>query len=157
MDHWQHGSICSCCVHACKSLWILLCLLVWSCPACTCLFPPIYLFIYLFIAVAHGSSQARGQMELQLPAYTTARATRDLGRVHDLHHSSWLCQIHNPLIKVRDWTHIFMDISRVCYSWATMGTPKTFKKKSILNNLIISRCGILFYSYLWACLIIYWV
>ena len=39
----------------------------------------IYLFIYLFIfrtaPMAYGSSQARGQAELQLPAYTTATAT----------------------------------------------------------------------------------
>ena len=44
--------------------------------------------------------------ELQLPAYTTAMATRDLSHIYDLHHSSQQCQILNPLIQVRDQTHV---------------------------------------------------
>ena len=52
--------------------------------------------------VAYGSSQARVDFELQLPAYTTATATPDPGCVCDLHHSSWQCQILNPLIEARD-------------------------------------------------------
>ena len=37
------------------------------------------------------------QSELQLQAYTTATATQDLSQVCDLYHSSWQCQIFNPL------------------------------------------------------------
>ena len=33
------------------------------------------------------------------------------------------CQILNPLSKARDGACIFMDTSRVCYRWATAGTP----------------------------------
>ena len=33
------------------------------------------------------------ESELQLLAYTTATASRDLSQVCDLHHSSWQCQI----------------------------------------------------------------
>ena len=44
------------------------------------------------------------QSELQLPAYTTAAATRDLSCIFDLHHSSRQRQILNPLSKSRDWT-----------------------------------------------------
>ena len=40
-------------------------------------------------------------LELQLLAYTTATATQDLSRVCDLHHSSWQCQILNPLSGAR--------------------------------------------------------
>ena len=49
--------------------------------------------------------------ELQLPAYTTATATGNLSRVRDLHHSSWRCQILNPLSEARDQTCILMDTS----------------------------------------------
>ena len=53
------------------------------------------------------------QLELLLPAYTTATAMWDLSCVWDLHHSSQQHQILNPLSKARDRTHIFMDASRV--------------------------------------------
>jgi len=43
--------------------------------------------------MAYGSSQARGLSELQLPAYATARATRDPSHICNLHHSSRQCQI----------------------------------------------------------------
>ena len=37
------------------------------------------------------------ESELQLLAYTTAKAMQDLGRICNLHHSSWQCQIPEPL------------------------------------------------------------
>ena len=55
--------------------------------------------------------------DLQLPAYTrstvTAIATWDLSCVCNLHHSSWQCQILNPLSEASDGTHILMDTSWV--------------------------------------------
>ena len=45
------------------------------------------------------------QLELQLPAYTTA--TQDLSPVFDPHHSS-TCQILNPLSEARGRTHNLM-------------------------------------------------
>ena len=47
--------------------------------------------------------------ELQLPAYTTATATRDLSHISNLCCSLWQCQIFNPLSEARDRTHILMD------------------------------------------------
>ena len=41
--------------------------------------------------------------------------------VCELQHSSWQCQILNPLRKARDQTHILMDTSRVHYWWPIMG------------------------------------
>ena len=35
------------------------------------------------------------ELELQLPAYTTATETQDLSHGCDLHHSSWQCWILN--------------------------------------------------------------
>ena len=66
------------------------------------------------------------KLELQLPAYTTATTTPDLSYVCDLHHSSQQCRILNPLSEARDWTHILLDTSQVCYCWATMGTTPNF-------------------------------
>ena len=51
------------------------------------------------------------ESELQLPAYTTATATSDPSCICDLHHSSWQCQIINPLSEARDQTGILMDPS----------------------------------------------
>ena len=39
------------------------------------------------------------------------------------HHSSWQCQILNPLNGVRDPTHILMGTSQVHFHHATAGTP----------------------------------
>ena len=46
------------------------------------------------------------EMELELPAYTTATAMADPSRVCDLHHSSQQHGILNPLSEVRDGTCI---------------------------------------------------
>ena len=42
------------------------------------------------------------ELELQLPADTTAVAMLDLSCVFDLHHSSWQHRILNPLSEARD-------------------------------------------------------
>ena len=44
------------------------------------------------------------QLELQLPAYTTATATQDSNRVWYLHHSSQQRRIVNQLSEARDQT-----------------------------------------------------
>ena len=49
-----------------------------------------------------------GQLELWLPASATATATPDPSYVFDLHHSSWQCQILNPLSQARDGIHNLM-------------------------------------------------
>ena len=51
--------------------------------------------------------------ELQLLAYTTATATRDLSLICDLHHSSGHRHILNPLSEARDQTHILKATSWV--------------------------------------------
>ena len=53
--------------------------------------------------------------ELQLPAYATATATRDLSGVCDLHHSSRQRQMLKLLSEARDQTRILMDTSWVHY------------------------------------------
>jgi len=71
------------------------------------------LFFFRAKPAAHGNSQARVEPELQLLAYTTTPAMRDPSYVCKLHHSSWQCQIPNPLSEARDQTRIFMVTSWV--------------------------------------------
>ena len=55
------------------------------------------------------------KLELQLPAYTTAKAMRDLSHICDLHHSAWQCWILNPLNEARDQTCVLMDAGHICF------------------------------------------
>ena len=55
----------------------------------------------------------RVESELQLPAYTTATATRDPSHTCNLCHSLWQHWIFNPLSEAGDRTCILMDNSRV--------------------------------------------
>ena len=64
--------------------------------------------------------------QLQLPAYTTATAMRDLNCVCNLHHSSLQGKIPHPLNKARGQTHILMKTSRIPFPCTTMGTLKQF-------------------------------
>ena len=59
------------------------------------------------------------ELELQLPAYTTATAMQDPSHICKLHHSSWHHWILNPLSKARDQTCILMETSQI----ATTGIP----------------------------------
>ena len=62
------------------------------------------------------------QLELQLPANTTATAMQDLSRVCDLHHSSWQFQILNPLSEARDQTLKLTVPNLIRFRCITMGT-----------------------------------
>ena len=72
------------------------------------------------------------ELELQLPAYTTAMATQDPSRICDLHHSSQQHQILNPLNEARDRTRNIMVPSQIHFLCATTGTPD---QGSFLVNL----------------------
>ena len=65
------------------------------------------------------------ELELQLPAYTTATATQDPSCVCDLHHGSQQHQILNPLSKARDRTCVLMVTNCIGFRCATVGTPKS--------------------------------
>ena len=51
------------------------------------------------------------ELELQLPAYTTATVMQYPSRICDLYHSSRQCRILNPLSEARDRTHNLMVTS----------------------------------------------
>ena len=80
--------------------------------------------IFLELHLQHMEVPRLGvESELQLLAYATATATWDPRHICDLHHSSWQCQILNPLSEARDWTCILVDTSQICLHWATTGIP----------------------------------
>ena len=62
--------------------------------------------------------------ELQLPFYTTATAMQDLSQVYNLSTAHHNARSLNPLSKIRDLACILTNTSRVCYLWATTGTPQ---------------------------------
>ena len=63
----------------------------------------IYLFCVLGLHTQHMEVPKLGvESELQSPAYATASAKPDPSHVCNLHHSSWQCQILNPLSEARD-------------------------------------------------------
>ena len=62
------------------------------------------------------------ESELELPAYATA--TQDPSRVFDLQHSSWQCQILNPLSEARDQTCNLMVACRIHFHCTTKGIPQ---------------------------------
>ena len=53
------------------------------------------------------------ELELHLPAYTTATATQDLSVICELHYSSWQCWIFNQLSEARNGTYVLMDVSQI--------------------------------------------
>ena len=61
--------------------------------------------------------------ELQLLAYATATAIRDLSHICDQNHSSRQHQIADPLGEARHGTCILMDANRICFRCTTTGTP----------------------------------
>ena len=63
------------------------------------------------------------ELELWLPAYTTATATRDLSHICNLHHRFQQHWILNPLSEARDRTHNPMVPSRIHFHFAMTGTP----------------------------------
>ena len=69
------------------------------------------------------------QSELQLLAYTTAAATQDPSCICNLYHSSWQCQILNPLNEARDQTCNFMVPSWILFRCAKTGAPGTALKR----------------------------
>ena len=66
-----------------------------------------YFFFFLQPHLEHMEVLRLGvESELQLPAYTTAKATPDWSHICDLPHSSRQGQILNPLSEARDQSHI---------------------------------------------------
>ena len=98
--------------------------LLWSCAQqWTCVCVCVCVCIFRAAPMAYGGSQARGLIELLLPAYDRAKAMPDPSRVCDLPDISQQRQILNPLNKARDRTRNLMVPSQNHSHCATTGTP----------------------------------
>ena len=86
------------------------------------------------------------ELQLYLPAYTTATATSYPSHACELHHSSPQSGILNPLSEARDGTCVLMDTSLIWFDWAMTGTPilwKRFRRTGIkwsLNIVVELTC-----------------
>ena len=78
------------------------------------------------------------ELELQLPAYTTAMW--DASRICDLHHCSWQCLIFNPLSKGKDRNSVLMDTRQVHFHQAMTRTP-TCTLTAITKGKALARTG----------------
>ena len=73
--------------------------------------------------MACGGSQARGQIGVIAAGLHHSHSNSGSEQsLHDLHHTSWQCQILNPLSKAGDGTLVLMDTGWICFHRATMGT-----------------------------------
>ena len=76
------------------------------------------------------------KLELQLPAYTTARATRDPSHACSLHHSSWQCQILNH------WVRPGIEPTS---SWILIGLIIAEPPWELLKLLCLKSCPVSFF------------
>ena len=81
------------------------------------------------------------ELELQLPAYTTATAMQDPRHICDVHRSSRQRQIADLLNEARDRTQILVDTSWICFHQAKTETLRIFNDdesslKSMLSHMV---------------------
>ena len=72
----------------------------------------------------------RVQLELQLPAYTTATATPGPSHIFNLHHSLQQCRILNLLCKARDQT---------MSSWTVVGFITTEPQQELPEQVLTTK------------------
>ena len=83
-------------------------------------------FFLLFRAtlVAYENSQARDRIRAAAAAASRRHSYSNLGSELRLqYHSSWQCQIPNPMSEARGQSRILMDTSQIRFCFATIGTP----------------------------------
>ena len=86
----------------------------------------LFIFFFLQLHLWHMEIPRLGvELELQLPACTTATATPDLSRICNRHCSLWQCWILNPLSKGSN-LHPHGDNVGFSTQWAMMGTPASY-------------------------------
>ena len=102
-----------------------------------------FCFFFLLFRVTptvYGGSQARDQIRATAAGKRHSHSKAGSELSVDLHHSSWQCQIPDPLSEARDQTRILVDSSRICFCCATRGTPglsffKVYRHRNDFLNL----------------------
>ena len=102
----------------------------------------IYFSFFLRPHLQHMEVPGLGvEVELHLPAYTTATATQDPSRIFHLHRNSRQCQILNPLSEARNRTCILVLTSWILNPLSHNGNSFCFfvffsiKKKNDLKTM----------------------
>ena len=86
--------------------------------------PPFFFFFFCFVCpYAWHMEVPRLGVKSKLELLATATATAHPSHICELYHSSWQCQIPEPLSEARDQTHILMDTSQIHFCCPTRGTP----------------------------------
>ena len=102
-----------------------------------------FVFCFVFLRPSLRDMEVprlRVQLELELPAYTTATATIDLSCICNLHHSLWQLQILNPLSEARDRTRT---------SWFLVGFVSAVPRRELqMQVLLLLTRGLLILSFL---------
>ena len=84
-----------------------------------------FFFCFFFLGVHPQHMEVpRLGVKSESSACTTATETPDSSHISDLHHNSQQRWIPDPLSEARDWTHILMDTSQICFCCTTKGTPQ---------------------------------
>ena len=111
---------------------------------------PSFLLLFQSLTFSIWKFSGKGSNWIQLPAYTTSIATamQDPSRICDLHHSSQLCWILNPLSKARDRTLNFIITSQIVSDELLWELPQPsfliLPHQEFVKNLIW-----IFNKYLW--------
>ena len=88
----------------------------------------VWIIFFSFYGCSHGILKVprlEAELELQLPAYTTAITAWNSSCICNLFCSLWQCQILNPLSEARDRNlhpHGYCVMFLTC--WTTTGTPR---------------------------------
>ena len=101
----------------------------------------IYIYIFFFLGPhpRHMEIPRLGvKLELQLLVCVIATAVRDPSHICDLHHSLWQRRILNPLSEARDWTHILLYTSRVCFCEPQRELPRLSFYIIMIDNFFLS-------------------
>ena len=73
--------------------------------------------------MTYGGSQARGRIGAAAAGLHHSHSNTGSEPICIPHYSSQQHRILNPPSEAKDWTHILMDTSWICFCWATKGTP----------------------------------
>ena len=74
--------------------------------------------------MAYGGSQARGLIGATAAGLRHSHSSSGSEPcLQPTPHSSWQCQIHNPLSEARNRTHNLMVPSQICFCCTKTGTP----------------------------------
>ena len=79
--------------------------------------PCMVFWLFRATPAAYESFQARGPIRATVAGLRHSHSNVGSKPCLTLHHSSWQCQILNPLREARDWTCVLIDASWIRFCW----------------------------------------